>query len=256
MAKTGVPADPPSPGRPVRSWLGGRGRSPRGPEERPAAVDPEMLPPVHAGIELHLPDGGVLSSRVMGREPRSGEAPVDYLDAPRSAGGGTVVGWALLGARVELQWGHDEWVDAYPVEVREVLEPLPALEVRYLGPPHRRNRRHELRAAAHVRVRLTRVDARGLLGRGFASITRDISPSGARAFTPEALAEGDVLQAEFALDEEPPLAGTLSVIRCGSEPTGYRGYDGWDAVLRWDPPLEGSDMARWVLFCRRHRWDY
>lgn len=250
MPKAGVQG-PPSPERFPRSWFGGRGRRGRTPPGRLVAVDPQALPPVHAAIELHLPDGSMLSSRVMARQP----GPVDYLDAPRTAGGGAVAGWALLGERVELQWGHDELVEAYPVEVREVLAPLPALEVRYLGAPARRNRRGEPRAEAHVRVRLTSADPGGPLARGFASITRDISLSGVRVFTPDPLAPGDALVGQFSLDEDPPLSGTLVVLRCVGA-SSYRGYEGWDAVLRWNPPLAGTDATRWALYCRRHRWDY
>lgn len=241
----------------TRGWFGGGGRLKAPPPPRGVPVAPGQLPPVHAAIELHLVDGTVLTSRVMRREGGALGAPwVDFLDAPRSAGGGAVTGWALLGELVALQWGHEEWVETYQVEVREVLDPLPALEVRYMGPPSRRNRRSEPRSATHVRVRLAAVDPGGPLARGFASITRDIAPSSVRVFTPDVLVPGQVLAARLTLDEEPPLAGTMVVVRCHTERTTYRGYDGVDAVLRWAPPLDAADAARWALYCRRHRWDY
>ncbi len=240
-----------------RAWFSGNGRPKRTPSARVEVLNPGQLPPVHATIALHLLDGTVLTSRVMAREGGTpGESVVDFLDAPRSVGGGAVTGWALVGERVDLQWGHEEWVETYPVEVREVLDPLPALEVRYLGPPRRHNRRSDLRSAAHVRVRLESVGADGPLARGFASITRDISPSSVRVFTPEVLETGRVLSAQFTLDEEPPLVGTMRVLRCHTAPSTYRGYEGVDAVLMWDPALTGAVLARWVLYCRRHRWDY
>lgn len=251
------PSDPASRLHTGHRWLGGGGRAKPAPARGVAAVDPAQLPPVHAAIEMHLLDGTVLTSRVMGREGGTPSAPlVDFLDAPRSGGGGAVTGWALLGERVDLQWGHEEWVETYPVEVREVLDPLPALEVRYLGPPTRRNRRSEPRSAAHVRVRLASVESDGPLARGFSSITRDIAPSSVRVFTPDVLETGHVLSAQFTLDEEPPLVGTVRVLRCHTAPSTYRGYDGVDAVLAWDPALSGAALARWTLYCRRHRWDY
>ena len=250
-------SNPTSRSHPGRGWLGGGGRAKPAPPPRVAAVDPARLPPLHAPIELHLLDGTVLTSRVMGREPGSAGVPlVDFLDAPRSRSGGAVTGWALLGERVDLQWGHEEWVEVYPAEVSEVLDPMPALEVRYLGPPTRRNRRKEPRSAAHVRVRLEGAELGGPLARGFASITRDISPSGVRVFTPDVLETGQVLSAQFILDDEPPLIGTVRVLRCDTAPSVYRGYDGVDVVLMWDPALTGAALARWALYCRRHRWDY
>lgn len=240
-----------------RAWFGGGGRPQPAPAARVVVWDPAQLPPVHAIIELHLLDGTVLTSRVMAREGGTPGVPlVDFLDAPRNGGGGAVTRWALVGERVDLQWGHEEWVETYPVEVREVLDPLPALEVRYLGPSSRHNRRSEPRSAAHVRVRLDRVARDGSLIRGFASVTRDISPSSVRVFTPDVLASGQLLSAQFALDEEPPLVATLRVLACYPAATTYRGYDGVDAVLTWDPPLSGPSAARWALYCRRHRWDY
>ncbi len=251
------PSDRVSRARAGRAWFGNGARPKPAPAARVVALDLAQLPPVHATIEVHLLDGTVLTSRVMAREGGTPGVPlVDFLDAPRSGGGGAVTGWALLGARVDLQWGHEEWVETYPVEVREVLDPLPALEVRYLGPPSRRNRRSEPRSAAHVRVRLETVEQDGSAGRRFASVTRDISPSSVRVFTPGVLASGRLVSAQFALDEEPPLVGTLRVLGCYPAPTTYRGYDGVDAVLTWDPPLSGPCAARWALYCRRHRWDY
>jgi hypothetical protein len=232
--------------RTPRPWFSGRR-----PVGRP---DPGELPPVRTRVELALGDGTVLSTRILAREGAA-QAVRDYLDAPRSPAGVATTGFLTPQEPVVLSWGHEDWVDQFPVAVTEVMDPLPALEVLYLGPGRRVNRRAVARSSAHVRVRLRRLDD-GVPRGWFQSVTRDISPAGARVFFPAPMAPGTVLAAEFTLDESPAFAATLKVRRLSSEPSEYRGYEGTDAVIVFDPVLTGADEARWSLYCRRHRWDY
>jgi hypothetical protein len=210
-----------------------------------AGFSDDLLPPVKALVQVELPDGSRYDTRVVMR--RSAQ---DYLDALRDAHGSTVTGWALSGRRLTLLWGRDGAVWRYPIQVHEVLEPFPALAVVYLGPPSRNNRRREPRALVRVRMTIlseppsTPID----------TITRDVSYSAVRFFTPRLMAAGDHVAAAFFLDDG-PLTAPLRVLRVTRHITSYRHQAGHDAVALFDPPLTAGERARWLALCRaRQAW--
>jgi hypothetical protein len=225
----------------------------RGRGSRRNAVPESERPPVKAIVQAGLADGSRYETRIVMR--RDG---LDYLDALKDDSNRTLLDTDLVGGDLILYWGQDDFLYQFPVRVREVLAPLPALEVEYPGPPTRHNRRRQGRAYARPHMAFVRSDTpdRGdALARGpFDTITRDISLAAIRFFTPRALKTDERVQVALDLDDG-PLRARMRILRTSRYPSAYRHQDGYDAVGVWDPDLTDPDLARWLLYFRRHRWD-
>jgi len=228
-------------------------RGPAGRRERNHPVPDFERPPVKASVQVGLADGTQYETRIVLR--RDG---LDYLDALKDDNNRTVAGWTLADDTLLLYWGQDEVLNRYPVHVREVLDPIPALEVEYLAPPTKHNRRRQARSYARVKMVFVRLDLPETVEkveRGpFETITRDISLAASRFFTPRVLTPGEMLDVTMHLDDG-PMRATMRVLRTSRYPTEYRRRDGYDAVGLWDPELLDPERARWLLYFRKHRWD-
>lgn len=228
-------------------------RGSAGRRNKPSEVPESERPPVKATVQVGLHDGTQYETRIVLR--RDG---LDYLDALKDDLNRTMTGWTLTGGDLALYWGRDEFLFRFPIRVREVLDPLPALEVEYVGPPSRHNRRRQARSYARIQMQFVRkgvaqdVDK---LERGpFDTISRDISLAAIRFFTPRVLKPGEAIDVTVPLDDG-PLSATMRVLRTGRTPTEYRRRDGYDAVGLWDPELIDPERTRWLLYFRKHRWD-
>jgi hypothetical protein len=203
------------------------------------AVDPALLPPVKSAVQVRAADGRLWATRVALRDGGR-----DYLDAPRAADGRPAPAPDVR-ARYLLVWGAGDTALAYPIRVVEVLPPLGAWVIRYEAPPTRVNRRREVRLAAAWPLRLIGPD-----GRPFDTVTRDVSPSAVRAFTPQPLPPGVRLLAVLTLPDGRHLAATVQVHRIAAALSHWRGAAGQDVVLRFDPPLAGEAQALWRRACQ------
>lgn len=223
-----------------------------------AQVPDSVLPPVKAPVQVKIAEDQTYDSRIIMR--RDG---FDYLDALRDRKGTTANAWTAIGETALLLWGHDEYLEQYAIEIREVLDPIPAFEVRYISAPRRTNRRQEARAYAHARLyyRLTpppgpeNVDPQDD-ERPVESITRDIALRSVRLFTPDPLPPGQIIYVTVMLDDGASLSHSMKILRSSRERTEYRRYEGVDAVAFWDPPLSPEQHRQWLAYFRKHRWDY
>ncbi|MBX5467924.1 MAG: hypothetical protein K6U14_10620 [Firmicutes bacterium] len=223
----------------------------------PGVLAPEDLPPVKAAVEIEWQPGPEMpveryQSRIILRD-----GGYDYLDALRTAAGEVVAGWTLVGRPLNLLWGRENYLYRYPITVEEVLEPLPALRVTYLGLPRRHNRRREWRSNTKVvgQIRLAEVTDQDRRGRPMQTVSRNISYSAVRFFSRFRLEPGTVLETEWRLAPGEVLRATMRVLRTVPGPSQYQGWEGVDVVALWDPPLSSPAREQWKAFCDRHRWD-
>lgn len=195
-------------------------------------------------------------SRVVAREGR-----YDFLDAPRSSSE-TIV--TLPGDhRAFLEWGSGSYVYRFAIRIEEVLEPLPSLKISYQSQPTRRNRRQQWRAKVNVPGRY-RIDeepvdlpeATGPPRPWIRTMTRDVSYSSVRFFTPDILTPKTPVTVEWHLVRDQVFTGTMAVIHMMRGESYYRGLPGQDVVARWSPPLIDAQAQQWQGFCDSHRYDY
>ncbi|MCL4522203.1 MAG: PilZ domain-containing protein [Firmicutes bacterium] len=228
----------------------------------------DHLPPVKSVVQVSFQDthGGsqpkaVYFSRIVLRK-----GDVDYLDAMRDDHGEVTNAWGDTGSVVRLWWGQNEHLWEYPIEIREVLDPVVALEVLYLGPARRHNRRREARAKTQVPARFQLLldpadeEPADLSAAPPTptqpSITRDISYSGVRFFSPQLINPGTMLRLEVSLDSETSwLTHSAEVLRSAKALVPFQASSGYDVVSLWNPPLENEALDRWTQFFNQHRYD-
>lgn len=216
------------------------------------------LPPVKAAVEIEWQPGPDLPvERYQSRIVLRDQAGYDYLDALRTAEGQVVAAWSLVGQPLSLLWGRENFLYRYPITVEEVLEPLPALRVTYLGPPRRHNRRREWRSNTKVVGQFVVVGAQPNTPRArpVFTVSRNISYSAMRFFSRFRLEPGTLLEVEWKLGPKETLKATMRVLRTVPGPTMYQHHEGVDVVACWDPPLDSPLREQWKAFCDRHRWD-
>ncbi len=229
-------------------------------------IDQAQLPPVKTVVQISFQDthGGaepkaVYFSRIVMR--RRG---FDYLDAMRDQHGEVTNAWGDTGSQVRLWWGQDHHLWEYPIRIEEVLEPVVALEVAYLGPARRHNRRQEARAHTTVPAQFHVIldqDAPstddGSPPSGSRSTeTRDISYAGVRFFSPESQTPGSMIHLSVRLPEDSAwFSASAQVLRCTKSIVLFGGKAGYDVVSLWSPPLEGETLDRWTQFFNQHRYD-
>lgn len=218
------------------------------------------LPPVKALVQVSFQDThqgaepkAVYSSRIVLRKHG-----VDYLDALRDRHGEPTNAWGDTGLTVRLWWGYQQHLLEYPIEICEVLDPIPSLEVAYLGPPRQHNRRHQARAdtKAPVRFRVVLEHQDSGVTTPQLSVTRNISYAGVRFFSLQKHAPDTILWLEVTLDTTATrLSHHVSVLRSSLSALPFQGSNGYDIMAQWNPPLEGDELGQWKDFFDRHRYD-
>lgn len=208
------------------------------------------LPAMKTMVEIRVEDAAaplVAYSRIVGREPG-----FDFLDALRGPNGRVLASPDLVGRRAILSFGDDARWFLVPVEIAEMLDPLPLLKIRYRGDVQSAERRRASRTPAAARGTLRFVDGRGF--RECSCVTRDISPGGVRVVLNEAIAVGQAVRARLALSPSGEFEAWGTVIRVATAATraGDRGRH--DVVVQWDPAWSDEEAARWMGFCAAERW--
>lgn len=222
---------------------GARGR--KGPTIEPVVAE-SLLPPVKSIVQIAFPSPGEENptpylSRIILRQ-----TPLDYLDAMRHPDGDRPVDAQLArGREALLRWGDGIHLLEYRIRVRNVIDPIPALEVEYLSEPVRRNRRNEVRSPATVVGFILPADEKDAPER---TITRDISPSGLRFFSRTPYAPGQVVTLSLDLGSRGWLTHPVRVVRCDPAERSYRGVPGHDIGAVFSPPLETDDAERWMAY--------
>lgn len=223
----------------------------------------QILPRIKDSVALeYRPEGAEgpfrrYRTRVVAREGR-----FDFLDAPRSSTG-TIVTLPVDG-RVFLEWGSGSYVYRFAIRIEEVLDPLPSLKVSYQSQPTRRNRRQQWRAKVNVSGRyhiyeesLDLPESATLSKPSWIrTMTRDVSYSAVRFFTPDVLTPGTPLAVEWHLAQGQVFTKTMAVVHMVGGESHYRGLEGHDVVARWSPPLIDAGAQQWQSFCDTHRYDY
>lgn len=239
----------------------------RGSSTPKRAVPLEDLPPVKASIEIEHrpPSGDGLMERYSSRIVMRDEA-FDYLDAMRASSGDIVMGWTLVGSEVNLLWGKDSYLYRFKVMVDEVLDPLPALRVTYLGPARRHNRRHEWRSNTKLTGKFTMVvdenpepdgvnEESPTASRQYVTISRNISYSAIRFYSRHRMKPDTRITVEWKLPDGGTFHGTMRIVGTLPDITVYQGAEGRDVVALWDPVLESPALDQWKAFCDSHRYD-
>ncbi|MBX5467486.1 MAG: PilZ domain-containing protein [Firmicutes bacterium] len=130
-------------------------------------------PRLRARVGVELGEGVHLSTRVLKHRWRG-----EWLDAPRAATGEVVDLAGVRGGRATLWWVEAAVRWAAPVRLEAVWDPVPIVEVRYLGPAapaeRRRAPRYRVQWAATWRL----LDEPG--GRDWPTLIEDLSREGAR----------------------------------------------------------------------------
>lgn len=222
----------------------------------------ESLPPLKTPITLDYRParpGAELtrcSTRIIARE-----APSDWLDALRAPSGPVAV--PKLGDLAWLLWGDGDMLYRYRVRVEEIAQPIPAVRVRYLGPPDVIERRQERRSPVNITGRFHIQDSNGegleLLGtaavpRPWQTMTRDVGYSSIRFYTPESMGAGVHLATEWDLDSDHMLAWPMVVVRTLPGESVYRAIPGYDVVALWESPLPPAEQTVWRRFCDEQRY--
>lgn len=232
--------------------MGGSGKTP---------FVPDPLPPVKALVTVELQangemHGGVFSSRIAMREDG-----FDYLDALKSPSGDVISGWMLIGQSVYLMWGKENVMYRYQVSVQEVLEPIAAMRVTYLAPPKRHNRRKEWRSNTTISGRFrvenpttSETTPTERANRPMVTISRSISYSSMRFFSPSRLKPGTRILANWNLTDDDGMEAVMRVQFIAGKSV-FQGREGFDIVAMWDPPLEDPVKSQWKAFCDDHWYD-
>lgn len=205
-----------------------------------------LLPPVKSIVQIGLAtsDGEAPApyiSRIILRQ-----APLDYLDAMRHLDGDRPVDVHLARRRdALLWWGDGVHLLEYRIRVRNVIDPIPSLEVEYVSEPVRRNRRHEVRSPATVLGFILPTDETGSPER---TTIRDISLSGFRFFSRVPYSPDDSVMLSLDLGSRGWLAHPVRVVRCEPSERPYRGVSGHDIGAIFAPPLEADEAERWTAY--------
>ncbi len=214
----------------------------------------ELKPPVQSVVSLESTDSDpeTWTSRLIRRD-----GSYDYLDALKDARGQVLQGWTLQGSPMVLHWGKDRFLWKYTVRVVLVMDPLPSMQVVYLAPPIRTNRRSEWRSedtGYHMRGRVNVCgDAGPVAPSAWTSVSRDFSFSAVRFFSPVVLVPGCHVQTEWQWDQAGVFRGSLMIVRRDPGRVQYREAEGVNLVGVWDPPLTSELAGTWQAFCLRHR---
>lgn len=224
-------------------------------EERLSAWTQEdsgmALPPMRTPVRLSLWAGtetAMFHTRVIGREDRQ-----DFLDALRTPQGKVVSDPSLAGLDASLWWGDDRRWFEYPLQIVEVLEPMPILAVRYIDAPRRHERRQAHRSNTQVRGMVERLGQRSAVSAP--CWTRDISETACRMVVPVTMEPGETVRVTLALEPGRLWAAQGRVLRMEDQPTQLYGLHGRHAVVCWDRATMGERETEWLLYCARHRWD-
>ena len=227
---------------------------------KPKSVDPKVvpqqsidpLPPVKAGVKVSFPEvdaNEMFTSRIVLRDDT-----FDYLDALRTESGVLVGQWFARGSNARMWWGSGGYFLVYPIHIHEVLSPIPALAVLYRGQPRTHNRRREARANAHLRAKFTS-SQKGGPPPGCISVTRNISFSGVRFFSPAALDAETIIEISVDADGQ-WFTNTAKVLHSQVSEKPFRQVFGYDVVGLWDPPLtDTAQVAQWKALLYAHRFD-
>ena len=229
-------------------------------EEVPSIVQSlEPLPPIQAELTLDYrpPFSDDLYTRYTTRVLRR-EGGADWLDALRAPTGAVVAPRA--GHAAWLLWGEDQVLWRYAVQILEVLQPVPVIRIRYTSAPERINRRQEWRSRAKIPgecslTPLTIADDPVPLPRMWKTMTRDVTYSTLRFYTPEWLEPGRRLDTVWHIEPGTLFQASVIVIHTRQGVSVYRSIPGHDVIARWDPLLTDDALQRWRTVCDRHRHD-
>ncbi|MCY0907039.1 MAG: hypothetical protein OWR62_01470 [Sulfobacillus thermotolerans] len=215
-----------------------------------------LKPPLQSFVSLQTldePQAQTWTSRLIRRD-----GVYDYLDALRDRRGDVVQGWSLQGQPMRLYWGQDRYLWQYKVQIIMVLDPLPAVQVTYLEPPVRTNRRREWRSddnGYHMRGRVQVCEDVGVAETSaWTTVSRDFSYSGIRFFSPMVLPIGSHVTTQWQWDQPGEFQGRLQIVRLDTGRAQYREAEGVNVVGLWDPALEGEQANAWQAFCLHHRY--
>lgn len=186
------------------------------------------------------------------------EGAADYLDALRSSTGAIVVPEA--GKEAYLRWGSSDYLYRFRVRIEEVLQPVPTVRIAYLEAPERVNRRREWRSPAKIGGRFSIIawqwTDRGAVASDpyyIRTMSRDISPSAVRFYSPDILRPDTQIIAAWQVGPDYAVEGTMTVLRTLPEPSTFREIAGYDVVALWTPPLQSLDRNLWTATARQHR---
>lgn len=155
-----------------------------------------------------------------------------FLDAPRTPWGEVADFSPHAGELLQCWWGDGKGVWCYPVEVMEVLEPVPVLQVRSVAAAQFMDRRREPRQRMAISGWATFVKS----GRKLCVPvqTRDVSPSALRFSSPMRIAVHTTVCMELQMPGR-QVSGTFAVRTCrraNDPPLEPR----WEVVARWESP--------------------
>lgn len=219
-------------------------------EERPSPEVGGPPPAVKTMVEIRIddPDAPLVAySRIVGRE-----GTADFLDALKGPDGQVLASRDLVGRRARMAYGDASRWFSVPVEITEMLDPLPLLEIRYLGAPRPLERRESGRIPAAARGVLRWVSARGV--RELTFVTRDVAPGGVRVVVTEAVDVGQRVEVRLAIASAGEFRAVGTILRATTETTRAGDRLRREVVVRWDQGWSDEDAARWLGHCTAQRW--
>lgn len=198
-------------------------------------------------IEVHIHDGQppiLYASEIVRREPT-----YDVLGPLRAAKVCPLNPLPGVAYSATALYGYQEYFYRYPMELFFLQDEW---RLHYVAPFIRQNRRAEVRSTIPLYGQFWIVQGSQNLG-PFDTVSRNISYSAIRFFTPKILKPQSVIRCAWQLPAKKQITHTMQLLRTMATMTTWHNMDGWDAIGLWHPALPEDVAKSWRLLCDRNR---
>lgn len=207
---------------------------------------PLLQSPLTLEVQVHDGQPPILyASEIVRRAPT-----YDVLGALRAAKVRPLNALPGVAYSATVLYGYQEYFYRYPIELFFQQDEW---RLHYVAPFVRQNRRAEVRSVIPLYGQFwIRQNHSPEIG-PFDTVSRNISYSAIRFFTPKILKPQSVIRCVWQIPGQKQLDHTMQILRTMPAMTTWHNRDGWDAVGLWHPALPDAVAKSWRLLCDRNR---